>query len=315
MTSSILVVRLGAMGDVIHALPAAASLKQSFPHCHLAWVIDPRWAPLLDGNKFVDQVIPLNRRSWASIREAWGRLRAVRFDLAVDFQGLIKSALVASAARAGRIVGYHISQLREVTAAIFYSKSFRAHARHIVDRHLELAAAAGATSVLKVFPVPEGEPEGQLPESGYVLASPFAGWTAKEWPIEYYSELARILKQHTGLPLVLNGHPGAAGKLQAVEGVVTHISSIAGLIHATRHARAVVGVDSGPLHLAAALAKPGVAIFGPTDPARNGPYGDHMVVLRAASAQTTYKRHQAHDDSMRAISPDQVAQALVRQLQ
>jgi heptosyltransferase-1 len=315
MTSSILVVRLGAMGDVIHALPAAASLKQSFPHSHLAWVVDPRWAGLLAGNKFVDQVIPLNRRSWASIREAWGRLRSVRFDLAVDFQGLIKSALVASAARASRIVGYHVSQLREVTAALFYSSTFRAHAKHIVDRHLELAAAAGATSILRVFPMPEGQPEGELPAGGYVLASPFAGWQAKEWPLEYYSELARILKAHTGLPLVLNGHPGSADKLRSVGGVLPHVSSIAGLIHATRHARAVVGVDSGPLHLAAALAKPGVAIFGPTDPARNGPYGGHMVVLRSADAVTTYKRRQSHDDSMRAIQPDQVAQALIRQLQ
>lgn len=315
MTSSILVVRLGAMGDVIHALPAAASLKQSFPHSHLAWVVDPRWAPLLAGNKFIDQVIPLNRRSWASIREAWGLLRAVRFDLAVDFQGLIKSALVASAARASRIVGYHVSQLREVTAALFYSSTFRAQARHIVDRHLELASAAGATSILRVFPMPEGQPEGELPAGGYVLASPFAGWPAKEWPLANYSELARILKEHTGLPIVLNGHPGAAERLRAVPGVLPHISSIAGLIHATRHARAVVGVDSGPLHLAAALAKPGVAIFGPTDPARNGPYGDSMVVLRAEQAATSYKRHQEHDDSMRAIQPDHVAQALIRQLQ
>lgn len=313
--SSILVVRLGAMGDVIHALPAAASLKQSFPRSHVAWVIDPRWAPLLEGNAFIDQVIPLNRKNWASVGEAWHKLRAIPFDLAVDFQGLIKSAIVASVARATRIVGYSFSQLREGPAAIFYSSTCAVNARHIVDRHLELAAAAGATSLIKNFPLPPGRPEGELPSDGYVLASPFAGWQSKEWPIEFYSQLAAILLKRTGVSLVVNGHPGAADKLRAIEGVIPHISSISGLIHATRHATAVLGVDSGPMHIAAALEKRGVAIFGPTDPERNGPYGTSMKILRHPQAETSYKRRSTTDESMRAITPEAVAECLIDQLQ
>ena len=314
MTSSILVVRLGAMGDVIHALPAAASLKQSFPKSHLTWAIDPRWAPLLEGNPFVDQVVLLNRKSWMSVRDAWRNLRSKPFDLAVDFQGLIKSAVVASVARATRIVGYSFSQLREGSAALFYSSSVRVQARHVVDQHLELAAAAGATSLVRRFPLPEGSKEGALPGGGFVLANPVAGWTSKEWPLEYYSELAVSLRKRCGLALVLNVHPGAAEKVRDVPEIIPHVSSIAGLIHATRDARAVIGVDSGPMHLAAALNKPGVAIFGPTDPERNGPYGSSFTVLRAKDAVTTYKRQQSTDASMRAISPAMVLEALMGRL-
>ncbi|MCS7023211.1 MAG: lipopolysaccharide heptosyltransferase I [Bryobacteraceae bacterium] len=314
MTSAILVVRLGAMGDVIHTLPAVVSLKQSFPNWRLVWVIDPRWAPLLEGNPFVDKVIVFDRKNWSSMRMLWRSLRSESFHVALDFQGLIKSALVAKLARAEKTIGYGFSQLREPAAALFYSLTFRSQARHIVDRHLELAAYVGARRIEPMFPLPSGSPEGHLPEGGYVLASPFAGWPAKEWPLANYVQLARLLRQRWGLPLVLNTHPSGASKLAQLEGTVLHVSSLAGLIDATRRARAVVGVDSGPLHLAAALGKPGVAIFGPTDPERNGPYGRSMVILRSSKAQTSYQRKQSYDDSMRAISAEQVADALAPQL-
>jgi heptosyltransferase-1 len=110
--------------------------------------------------------------------------------------------------------------------------------------------------------------------------------------------------------LVLNGPPSAEQLLRSVPDTLTHVSSIAGLIHATRRAAAIIGVDSGPMHLAAALGKPGVAIFGPTDPARNGPYGGAFRVLRSPRAVTTYKRRSHADGSMREITPEQVCRAL-----
>src|SRR6266404_7480740 len=116
----ILVVRLGAMGDVIHALPAVASLKHSFPHSRVTWVIRPRWMPLVEGNPFLDEVIPLDR-TMRGIAGTWRRLRKERFDLAVDFQALVQSALVAAAARPDKIVGFHRSQAWEGAAALFYS--------------------------------------------------------------------------------------------------------------------------------------------------------------------------------------------------
>jgi heptosyltransferase-1 len=258
----------------------------------------------------VDQVILLERRTFAGIKQAWRELRSRRFALAVDFQGLFKSALAASAARPDRIYGFHQSQAREPIAALFYSSRVRAESAHIVDRNLELVAAAGASSVVCAFPLPDGTPEGELPAGDFVLANPLAGWSAKQWPLEYYAALARSLLEKAGMPLVLNGPPQAAAALAQVAGAVIHLSGVPGLIHAMRRAAAVVGIDSGPMHLASALAKPGVVIFGPTDPARNGPYGKTLTVLRSPHAVTSYKRKQEIDASMRAISPDAVFEAL-----
>lgn len=301
----ILVVRLSSMGDVIHALPAAASLKHSIPHSLLTWVIRPRWAPLLEGNPFVDEVIPLER-TLRGIPQAVRALRSRHFDVVVDFQGLVQSALVAAAAPSDRKVGLHRSQARESAAALFYSTAVLTQSAHRVDRNLELAAAAGASSLLRVFPLPEGKPEGSLPEGKFVLASPTAGWTSKQWPLDYYADLAARLD----LPLVVNGPPEAAALLARIEGAHLHLSGLAGLIDATRRAHAVIGVDSGPLHLAAALSKPGVAIYGPTDPAQTGPYGGSIRVLRDPRATTSYKRRAREDAAMLAIQPDAVLEAL-----
>lgn len=313
--AGLLVVRLGSMGDVIHALPAVASLKQSFPALPLTWAIEPRWACLLEGNPFVDRTVLIDRRSWSGLRDSLRRLRQWRYSAAVDFQGLLKSALVAAFARPARIYGFHASQLREPLAGLFYSSRVRARSAHVVDCNLELAAAAGATSVLRCFPLPEGAPEGVLPASSFVLASPLAGWPAKQWPLECYAALAALLNRRLGVPLVLNGPPSAAAVLSQVAGAQVHLSSIPGLIHATRRALAVVGVDSGPLHLAAALSKPGAAIYGPTDPARNGPYGGSIVVLRSPRATTSYKRKNQIDESMRDVRPEDVFAALREQLE
>ncbi len=301
----ILVVRLGSMGDVVAALPAVASLKHSLPHSRLAWVIEPQWKVLLEGNPYVDSVITFERRTFRDWRRVWRKLRAEHFDIAVDFQGLVKSALLATAARPERIFGFTAEYAREAAASWFYSDKVPIRSYHAVERNLDLAAAAGATNILHTFPLPPGAPEGDLPAGDFILASPLAGWGAKQWPLEYYSELAQGLRRDFGLPLVLN----TAQPLD-VEGVWKHVSGLPGLIHATRQATAVVGIDSGPTHLAAALGKAGVAIYGPTDPARHGPYGDSFTVLRSASANTSYRRSAEPDPSMRAISPEQVIQAL-----
>lgn len=302
------------MGDVIHALPAVASLKHSLSGSHLAWVMHPRWKLLVEGNPFVDEVVPFDRRSLAVCRQALRRLREQKYDLAVDFQGLIQSAVVATMARPERLFGFHRSLLRERAAALFYSSTTLARSAHVVDRNLELAAAAGATTVLRTFPLPPGRPESELPDGRFVLANPLAGWGGKQWPAEYFVELAERLSKECGVPLVVNGAPETAPALEEIRGAYVHLSGLAGLIDATRRAAAVVGVDSGPLHLAAALSKPGVAIFGPTDPARNGPYGDTMVTLRAPGVRTSYKRPSGTEASMRAVTVEAVLEALKAKL-
>jgi heptosyltransferase-1 len=311
----ILVVRLGAMGDIIHTLPAVAFLKQSHPDAHLTWLVEPRWAPLLEDNPYVDRVVLLRRQSFAGLVETRRELRAAHYDFAVDFQGLLKSAMAASAAHPDRLFGFHQSQVRERLAAMFYSHKTLCRSVHVVDRNLELAAACGGSGIQpaeRLFPLPPGRAEGDLPPGDFVLASPLAGWVSKQWPMEHYRSLATRLRDELGIPLVLNGPldgpPGA--NFTEAEAAIPHYSSLPGLIHATRRAAAIVGVDSGPLHLAAALGKPGVAIFGPTDPARNGPYGESLRILRGSAAATTYHRGAVTDLSMWNISPGEVFEVL-----
>jgi heptosyltransferase-1 len=306
----ILIVRLGALGDIIHTLPAVASLKHSYPASTVTWVVEPQWEPLLEDNPFIDRVLLLRRGAVGGLFESWRELRSTRYDFAVDFQGLVKSALVASAARPERIFGFHQSQLREPLAALFYSNKTVSRSPHKVDQNLELAVAAGAANPVYKFPLPPGRPEAELPAGDFVLASPMAGWRAKQWPLEYYGALAARLRRDLGIPLVLNGPRSAQALFHSVKEAVPQASGLPGLIYATRGAAAVVGVDSGPLHIAAALGKPGVAIYGPTDPARNGPYGDSLRVLRCGQAVTTYKRRNTIDASMARISPDEVFDTL-----
>jgi heptosyltransferase-1 len=305
---AILVVRLSAMGDILHALPAASSLKLSFPGRELIWVVDTAWIPLLEQNPHIDRLVSFERKRLDTWRTARRELRQSHYAFAVDFQGLIKSALVARAASPRRIFGYNREQAREGLAATFYTDPVSSPSLHAVDRGLDLAAAAGATVLTKEFPLPAGRPEGSLPEGPFVLASPLAGWASKQWPLEYFNELGQILQRESGVPLVLN----AAVPLPNV--TQTHASTLAGLIDATRRATAVIGVDSGPMHLAAALGKPGVAIFGPTDPARNGPYGGTLTVLRSPAAPTSYKREETIAPSMREISPRMVWNSLKEKL-
>lgn len=313
MPKQILVIRMGAMGDIIHALPAVMSLKKSFPGHQINWIVAPRWKPLLEGNPSVDRMIDFDRRSFTSIKRTWRTLRALRPLLCVDFQGLIQSALVGSVARPERFVGFAGSSLREPAASWFYSSTLQPSSAHIVDQYLDLATAAGAHSLSHSFPLPPGKREGNLPGQPYVLANPLAGWIGKQWPLENYIRLAEMLKER-GLAFVMNISPASANLFAGHPGISIHTSSLEGLIGATRDAAAVIGVDSGPLHLAAALRKPGVAIFGPTDPARNGPYGDTIRVLRDPAAVTTYKRGTEIDPSMRAIHPEHVFQALMEVL-
>ncbi len=321
----ILVVRLGAMGDVIHALPAVARLKCSFPQARITWAVESQWSVLLDGNPYIDEVLPLpisvwRRRfgvvTWREFQAVRTSLRASRFDLAVDFQGLLKSALVTFFSRADRVVGFERDQLREPIAASFYSDRVPSEARHVVQKNLDLAGAVGGKDGPIAFPIPPGKADPTLPRGEFVLTSPVAGWTSKQWPPEHYAELAHLLWKHRRMPLVVDCAPRNRAYAEEIchraptGSAVLHTSSLGGLIGATRRARAVVGVDSGPLHLASALGIGGVAIYGRTDPARNGPFGGGFVVLRVPGAPTSYKRGNEIHDTMLQIAPEKVWEVL-----
>ena len=310
---TILVIRLSAMGDIIHTLPAATTLKSSFPNQTLVWLVAPRWVPLLEGNPYIDEVIPLDRRDPSHAWNTVKRLRALHADIAFDFQGLFQSAILGRLAGARKLFGFAKSVAREPFAALFYTNAVPVKGPHRVERAVQLAQAAGAEKPTYEAWIAPGTPEGELPPGPFVLASPFAGWPGKEWPVEFFNVLGRLLNRQ-GLQLVLNVAPRDASKLSGFDHVFVHASGLQGLIYATRRAEAVVGLDSGPVHLAAALNKPGVALYGPTDPALTGPFGGSMSVLRTPDVETTYKRHGEIHASMREITPEQVAAAVFESL-
>lgn len=192
--TTILVIRLSAMGDIIHALPAVASLKKSFPKTSLAWLIAPKWMPLLEGNPSVDELVPFHRRGLRGLRTSWTRLRTLKPGLAVDFQGLVQSALAGRAAQPEVFYGFDRSVAREPFASIFYTHRIAANGPHRVERNLQLVQAAGACDLTHEAWLPDGREEGTLPMGPFVLASPFAGWTSKQWPIENYERLGEDRK-------------------------------------------------------------------------------------------------------------------------
>jgi heptosyltransferase-1 len=291
----IVILRLGALGDILHALPAVHALAAADPGLELTWAVEPRWTPLLEGSPILHRVLTFNPR----VPSEWPRLRG--FDRAIDFQGLYKTAVPAAFARIPRRSGFTASACREPFASLFYSERLTPRSAHVVEQNAQLAGVAPAPVWL-----PPGQAEGLLPDPPFVLAAPFAGWVSKQWPLESYAALAALLPA----PLVLNVAPADASRVAGIPNVRVHSSSLPGLIDATRRATAVVGVDSGPLHLAAALGKPGVALFGPTDPARNGPYGGTLSVLRDPQAVTSYRRGASIDPSMRALTPEHVHRVL-----
>jgi len=325
-THRILVVRLGAMGDIIHTLPAVAQLKSRFPNAHVTWVIESKWKPLLEGNPHVDQVItiPLSQwrrypgslSTWRSFRSFCDRLRQSEFDTAVDFQGLLKSAVVAYISGARRVVGFDKKALRERIAALFYSDCVIPYSKHVVDQNRDLTMMMGAQKSHAIFSLPSGQPSPLLPDGEFILAAPLAGWTSKQWPAKYYAELARLMWCDRGIPLVVDCAPQDSTYVEQIcigapkGSCIVHNSSLNELIAATRRAQAVVGVDSGPLHLAAALDVPGVAIYGPTDPIRNGPYGNSIFLMRYPGTITSYRRSKKIDPSMFMIHPDRVWETL-----
>jgi lipopolysaccharide heptosyltransferase I len=324
-----LLVRLGSLGDIVHALPAAAALRESFPEARIAWVVERKWRALLDGNPDLDEVIELARgaRGYAACAR---RLRAGGYTCAIDFQGLYKSAGLARLSGAPRRIGFERRFAREGGAAKFYTERVVPQAPHVVEWNLALAERAGARRIPARFPLrvpPEAEAyvERELALRGlreFYLLSPGGGWRGKCWPAERYGHLhRRLAARHAllGLRAVLSYGPGERDLAEAVRLVagepepVILPMDLPQLMAALRRARFFLGGDTGPLHLAVALGTPVVGLYGPTDPARNGPYSPRDVVVRnARPEQTTYKRSAAPDPSMLSITVEQVLEAVER---
>ena len=330
-----LVVRLGAMGDILHALPAITALRNAHPQWFIGWAIEPQWRSLLCTENctgrgprmpIVDQIHSVPAKQWArsplstttlrDLRRVRRDLREARYDLCIDLQGAVRSALIAKWARASRIIGEE--KPREPAARWFFDERVPTRGVHVIEQAIEVANAVAGDSLPVAPPwLPSDENAQRKAEKmplPFVLFNPGAGWGAKRWPIDRYATVAKQLHS-SGYSTVVNVGPGeeslGAELVKLSDGHATALQlTLTELIATTRRASLVIAGDTGPLHLACALGKPVVGIFGPTDPARNGPYGNSLRVLRSASAVTTYKRGAAIDESMQSISADEVFEAL-----
>jgi lipopolysaccharide heptosyltransferase I len=276
----LLIVRLGALGDIVHAVPALAALRRTWPDARIDWLVSERHEAILELVEGLDARIVVDAgSSWRGLPRVIRELRGRRYDCALDLQGLIKSALLARASGARRVIGFGPGALREPLAGLFYSERHAVDDRqHVIRKNLALARAAGAKDTASIeFPlrVPAGPDVGQDP---YVLLNPGAGWPNKQWPAERFARLAReISDRHGWRSLVLWGpreEQLAASIASASGGVATQAprTTIGDVLALARRARLFVSGDTGPLHLAAAVGTPLVGLFGPTSPARNGPF-------------------------------------------
>jgi len=329
----ILLVRLGSLGDVIHALPAASALRDAFPEARIDWLIEPKWRRLLEGNPDLTEIIPLEKKSAAGLISTIRKLRAARYTCAIDFQGLYKSALPAFASGAPRRIGFPSTYAREGFASMFYTDKINPRGAHKVDHNLTLAAAAGARTSTPRFPLtPHPEDEKQVTQelarhnlADFFVLNPGGGWRSKCWPPERYGELHHRLAAQHGWRGIITFGPGEERLAQELVSAAGNPAPLAlplglgPLMALLRRAKFVVSADTGPLHLASALGAPVVGLYGPTDPARNGPYGGEgqnksIVIRNPSKSETTYRRGASYSAPMLSISVDQVEDAVARLL-
>jgi lipopolysaccharide heptosyltransferase I len=324
-----LLVRLGSLGDIVHALPATSALRDRFPDARIDWLVEARWRRLLEGNPDLNEVITLDRGSLATIGKTAVALRAKKYTCAIDFQGLYKSSLAAFASRAPKRIGFRSSYAREGLASMFYTDTFNPVGAHKVDHNLTLARGAGAVDAPARFPVAitsddEATTERELAKHNlreFFVLNPGGGWQSKCWPAERYGSLSDKLQQRYGWRSVVTYGPGEDDLAKAVldasvgEKPAALPLALGPLMALLRCAKLMISADTGPLHLAAAIGTPVVGLYGPTDPARNGPYGQIDAVIRNARvSETTYRRGVSYSPSMISITVEQVLQAVDRRL-
>ena len=343
----LLIVRLSAMGDVIHTLPAAEAIRQAFPNAMIGWLIEERWAELLSAPEtpprgarsamrpLADWVHTVNLKGWRKslfslrtveqIARVWNDVRSANYDVAVDLQGAIRSALLAR--WSGAPVVWGAAETRETPASLLYSRKATTRGGHVVEQNLSIVEAIVGKRLevphvdFPRCPATERAIESRLHKMkihDFAILNPGAGWGAKQWPADRYSQVACTLA-NDGVQSIVNYGPGEEALAHEVEadsgGSARPLQcSISELIALTRRARLFIGGDTGPLHLAAALEVPVVGIYGPTDPARNGPYGTKSIVLRNPASATTHARIAQTDETMLQITADAVMDAARRLL-
>lgn len=340
----LLVVRLGAMGDILHALPAVTALRNAHPEWVIDWVVEPIWSALLTTSvgiardtvhsfpqqPLVDGVYFAAARKWKRnlfARETRNEIAALRrglkqerYDAVVDFQGAVRSAMIGRMARSRRYIGE--ANPREAAAKILFTERIATHGVHVIEQDVEVAAEIAGDELKPVQPKLPFDPSAkkwaddliaQKEGAPAVLINPGAGWGAKRWPIERYADVARGLLNR-GCLVFVNAGPGEVLLADEVVkrtggGAVSLLCSIEQLIAITRKVSLAIAGDTGPLHLACALGRPVVGIYGPTDPGRNGPFGTRFKVFRSPESRRDHARREAPEAGLLTIRPEEVLEA------
>ncbi len=336
------------MGDILHALPAVTALRAAHPHWHIGWVVEPQWQALLCAQSQRCTVrgpgMPLIDRLHVAAAKQWGKsplaaqtrramralrqeLRAERYDVCVDLQGALRSAWIARWARPARLIGEAVP--REWAAKILFDERIPTTGVHVIEQGVEVANAVAGDRLPLLLPALPWDDEaeswcdaklGVQAGGPVVVLSPGAGWGAKRWPAGRYGQVAGELAK-MGCRVVVNAGPAeaqlAAELVTASDGAAVALDATLGqLIALVRRSSLLIAGDTGPLHLACAMGKPVVGIFGPTDPARNGPFGCAFRVLRHPESVRDHSRRAAPEAGLLTIQPEDVldaAKALLRE--
>ena len=304
-SESFLLVRLGSLGDVIHAIPAVAALRAKYPRARIDWLVDPRYTSVLQLVEGLNAAIPIDPRGSAGrLLRTIGQLRRARYDAAVDLQGLLKSAVLARSAGAHRVIGFPRAHLREPMARVWYTETpDPGRDPHVIRKNLMLIRALGVEDLQIAFPlkmprtVTGDMAASGFGSSGYAVINPGAAWPNKRWPPQRFGALAVQIRERIGVRSLVLWGPGEEDIASLVVGAsrgaaeLAPQTTIVDVFAITRRAKLMVSGDTGPLHIAAAVGTPVVALFGPTFAERNGPWARaDITISRAPRCFCHYER-------------------------
>jgi heptosyltransferase-1 len=338
-----LIIKLSSIGDVVHTLPALATLKQTFPDAEVDWLVENKARIVLDRNPLIHELIVADthrwRKSWwtpgilSELKSLVYRLRARKYDVAIDFQGLWKSAALGYFSNPKLLLGFDAKALKEPGCRVFYSKKISPslQSKHVVEKYLDLVRSLGCGIPTYNFDLNISEEDEryiaqQLISQGiksFIILNPGGGWTTKNWLPESYAELHDKLHRTYGLESVVTWGPGEEALVDRVVGSckakppARFPTTISQFIALARKATLFVGGDTGPLHIAAACGTPVIGIFGPTDPLRNGPFGqEEWVEWEKVPCGPCYSRtcETYHNECLRKIDVDRVFNLIIGRL-
>ncbi|HEY5594472.1 MAG TPA: glycosyltransferase family 9 protein [Nitrospiria bacterium] len=340
----ILIIKLGAVGDVIHALPVLETLRGRFPQAHIGWAVEEAAAPVLEGNPALSELIRLERKKlrgasgFAYFRRWLQSLRKKRFDAVLDPHNLFKTGLIAYASGASLRVGFR--KFREGNF-LFMNRWIRpaVRYRHAVEKYLSLLEPLGIQESQWTFRFPlawgpqdEDRMDRFWMQQGFgrrgsnqetvVAVNPGASWPSKRWMPERYAQVAdRLMKEH-GIRILILWGPGERplteriARAMSEKAVIAPETDLKQLMALMKHCRLLIAGDTGPLHIAAALGIPTVSLFWPSDPTRNGPYGrGHAIVRSPVPPATHWQKKEIGDHWMKAIPVEAVVEAAKKQLE